>query len=589
MINYLNNLDIFFESKADQRRQILIVQISFFISSIFELGGIFLLGPLMFLATSGTESLTNSYVLMAYNTLNFSSFESFFVMVVSVTGAIILLGGIISGYSVILLSKIATNSGVILGNKLFRHYIFQKWPFYLRTSKTKMINEIYQETSRVTQNFLVPLLMINKSLITTCFIIIGLFFVDIWLTTAFFIFLAIIYLLMYLLFRQRLYKNSELLTEAHEERLDFLNDVFGLMKQIKIWKNENYFLSGFKRASEKWGNIYRQNLNIALLPRYLVETSILVGVVYLIYFNFSSDVNLSEVIPKMSVFLFSAFKLLPALQAIYYSSSQIRGNIYSLENILDILSSNFDEPARNNHTPAFNQIEKVEFQNVSFAYEGAETSAIKDVSISMNHNSIVGVTGHSGAGKSTFLDILMGLQEQSSGTIVVNGSDGQLFNNSDWFKKISYAPPATALFNANLETNIGFNLASSEDLDQAFQLVNLDFLDLDVDLAKYFLQDDFSDGQLQRLGLARALAKPRADLIILDEPTSALDNVNKKIFMENIRKYKNNKLIILVTHDLDLLEYVDKIAIFNDGCIEEYSDLETAISNSVELARLQNA
>jgi ABC-type multidrug transport system fused ATPase/permease subunit len=588
MINYLKNLDIFFESSRDRKKQISAAQFAFFISSIFELGGIFLLGPLIYIATSGSDALGNEYVLMVYNLLGIKDFDIFFLIVVMTTGLIIFLGGLISAFSVILLSRIATQSGVILGNKLFRHYIFQEWPFYLETSKNKMINEIYQETSRVTQNFLVPLLMINKSIITTLFIIIGLLFVDIKLTAAFFLFLSIIYILMYLLFRQRLYKNSELLTSAHEERLDFLNDVFGSMKQIKIWGNENYFLSGFNAASQKWGSIFRQNLNIGLLPRYLVETCILVGAVFFIYFSFSSDVNVSETIPKLSIFLFSAFKLLPSLQVLYLSSSTIRGNIYSLENIIGILNSSVKKIQGTKHREPFKQINKIQFEDISFSYKGADTPAINNISICLERGSIIGITGHSGAGKSTFLDILMGLQEQSSGLININDHSYKLFDNPDWFKKISYAPPSTSLFKATLEMNILFN-AENASLEEAFKVVNLDFLNLSSDLSKQYTQDAFSEGQLQRIGLARAIAKLDSDLIILDEPTSALDNVNKKLFIDKLKTFKADKLIILVTHDLELLKDVDKIAIFTDGKIEEYPNFETAILKSDELARLQDA
>ena len=587
MIKYLKNLEIFFDSDRDKKKYISIVQFAFLISAIFELGGIFLLGPLIFIATSGADSLSNQYVFLAYNLIG-KDFADFFSIVVLGTTGIILLGGLVSSFSVILLSRIATQSGVILGNKLFRHYIFQQWPFYLETSKNKMINEIYQETSRVTQNFLVPLLMINKSIITTFFIILGLLFVDIKLTGAFFLFLSIIYILMYLLFRQRLYKNSELLTAAHEERLDYLNDVFGSMKQIKIWNNEKYFLSGFDVASQKWGSIYRQNLNIALLPRYLVETCILVGAVILIFFTFSSGINVSETIPKFSIFLFSAFKLLPALQALYYSSSQIRGNIYSLENILNILKSRSDEvEATKDVTFIDRQIDKVTLKDISFSYEGAEEFAIQNVSLSLEKGSIVGVTGHSGAGKSTFLDILMGLQKHSSGSILINEHSAKIFDNSDWFKKISYAPPSTSLFKTDLEMNILFN-AKNSSIEEAFKVVNLDFLNLDSDLLKQFSQDDFSEGQLQRIGLARAIAKYDSELIILDEPTSALDNVNKRVFVESLKKYKDDKCIVLVTHDLELLRDVDKIVVFSNGNLEEYPDFETAISKSEELTRLKD-
>lgn len=589
MINSLKNLDIFFESSKDKKKQISITQFSFLISSIFELGGIFLLGPLIFIATTGQDSLTNEYVSMVYTFLGVKEFEGFFFIVVVLTATVILIGGLISSFSVILLSRMATQSGVILGNKLFRHYIFQQWPFYLETPKNKMINEIYQETSRVTQNFLVPLLMINKSLITTIFIIFGLLFVDVMMTISFFIFLSIIYLLMYLIFRQKLYQNSELLTAAHEERLDYLNDVFVSMKQIKIWGNEKYFLSGFNMASQKWGSIYRQNLNIALLPRYLVETCILIGAVVSIYFSFSSGINVSETIPKLSIFLFSAFKLLPALQALYYSSSQIRGNIYSLENILNILNfSSFEHTQPKSNKISFNEIKQIRFEDINFSYKGAETSAINNISISLEKGTIIGVTGHSGAGKSTFLDILMGLQEQTSGNIYVNEDLGSIYHNDDWFAKISYAPPSTSLFKANLEQNISFN-AKNSSIAEAFKVVNLDFLDLKSDLSKQFTRDDFSEGQLQRIGLARAIAKLDSDLIILDEPTSALDNINKKLFIEKLRVYKAQKLIILVTHDLDLLKDVDKIVIFTEGKIEEYPDFETAILESDEFARLEDA
>ena len=589
MIDYLKNLDIFFESSKDKKKQISITQFAFLISSIFELGGIFLLGPLIFIATSGQDSLTNEYVSMVYAFLDLKDFESFFLIIVVLTATVILIGGLISSFSVILLSRMATQSGVILGNKLFRHYIFQQWPFYLETPKNKMINEIYQETSRVTQNFLVPLLMINKSLMTAIFIILGLLFVDVMMTISFFLFLSIIYLLMYLIFRQKLYQNSELLTAAHEERLDYLNDVFLSMKQIKIWGNEQYFLSGFNMASQKWGSIYRQNLNIALLPRYLVETCILIGAVVSIYFSFSSGINVSETIPKLSIFLFSAFKLLPALQALYYSSSQIRGNIYSLENILNILnfsSSEQTQPQLKNIS--FDGIQQIRFEDINFSYKGAETPAVNNISISLEKGTIIGVTGHSGAGKSTFLDILMGLQEQTSGNIYINEDLGSIYHNKDWFAKISYAPPSTSLFKANLEQNISFN-AKNSSITEAFKVVNLDFLDLESDLSKQFTRDDFSEGQLQRIGLARAIAKLDSDLIILDEPTSALDNINKKLFIEKLRAYKAHKLIILVTHDLDLLKDVDKIAIFTEGKIEEYPDFETASLESDEFARLEDA
>ena len=119
--------------------------------------------------------------------------------------------------------------------------------------------------------------------------------------------------------------------------------------------------------------------------------------------------------------------------------------------------------------------------------------------------------------------------------------------------------------------------------------MNLDFLNSDDDLKKFFSQDDFSEGQLQRIGLARAIAKLNSQLVILDEPTSALDNINKKFLINKLKQYKENRLVILVTHDLDLLRHVDKIIIFSEGKIEEFMDFDSAISQSEEFKRLQDA
>ena len=182
----------------------------------------------------------------------------------------------------------------------------------------------------------------------------------------------------------------------------------------------------------------------------------------------------------------------------------------------------------------------------------------------------------------------MGLQEQSFGEILINNNQTHIYHNDYWFSKISYAPPSVSLFKGDLEQNISFNARNSS-IDEAFKVVNLDFLNSEDDLKKFFSQDDFSEGQLQRIGLARAIAKLNSQIIVLDEPTSALDNINKKLLIKKLKQYKENRLVILATHDLELLKHVDKIVIFSEGKIEEFMDFDSAISQSEEFARLQDA
>ncbi len=507
----------------------------------------------------------------------------FYIFLSTIT--LLLLGGLLSILSVLALSRLATESGVVLGNKLLDGYIHQSWEKYSKKSSSTMINEIYQESSRITQNILVPLLMINKNILLTTFIILGLLFVDPILTMLFFIFLCITYVLIYFNLRGRLYNNSENLTSAHEMRLSYLNDIFSLFRQIKIWNVEEKFQHGFDSESSKWGRVYRQNLNIALLPRYFVEVVILIGCSGAIFYSFNSNEDFSSFIPTFSVFAFSAFKLLPAIQSIYYSVSQIRGNIFSLEAVLETLK-NF-QPKDLKFIPYQDRIQNIEFRNVSFEYD-SKSFELQPMNFRLDSHGLIGITGHSGAGKSTFLDILLGLTKQSGGEIYLNNMTEEIFNNRAWFEKISYFPPKTFFINDNLETNIFMSKPSGIRYKEIEEFANLDFLE-EGSLIKNFKTDNFSEGQIQRIGLARAYAKYGAELYIFDEPTSSLDNFNRNLVLKNLLDLSQNNFVFVVTHDLEMLQKCNNIFIFENGSLENYSDFQDALDSSNELNRLLNA
>ena len=585
MLSLIKNLNIFFISRHELHLTIAKSQVVFFISSLFELTGILMLGPLILLATSGEASMANNEINFLYNFFSFSSFDNFFLFFFIATFGFILLGSFASVFSVILLSRISTDCGVNLGNKLLNHYIYQRWSYLMGASSNKIINEIYQESSRVTQNIFVPMMMMNKNFILAFFIICGLLFVDIFLTAAFFLLLSIIYIFIYLAFRSRLYQNSELLSEAHEHRLSFLNDVFELIKQIKIWGNEAFFVDGFSKASGKWGNSYKHNLNIALLPRYFVESFILLAISVLIFYSSSSGMNFSESFPKLSIFLFSAFKLLPALQGIYHSSSQVRGNIYALENIIKTLSTE-SPTAESNELLDRDNIHEIAFNDVSFKYQDSDTFSLKNISLTLSQNKIIGITGSSGSGKSTFCDILMGLLQQKSGDIIVNGEIASIYENKSWFQQISYAPPHTKLINDSIENNIFFAASDTHSIEYINSVINLDFIRDQENLRSLPTENNLSAGQSQRLGLARVFARKFPNLIILDEPTSALDNVNKIRFINHLSNLKQDKIIILITHELELLKELDQILIFNEGSIESFANFDEACKGSIELNKL---
>ena len=587
MPKLLNLLEIFFVDNK-LRLSILGLQLLFLLSSLFEILGISSIGPLFYVLNSGEDSLNNTYLRLLYDFFNPSSFEMFAIYLSLAAISAVLLGGFFSIMSFIFLTRVATYGGVYLSNKLFKYYLQKDWLFFLKTKKSKIINEIYQETSRVTENILVQCLIINKASYLAFFILLLLFFIDWKLTLSFFFFLAGVYVLIYIFLRGNLNRNSRELTNAHEGRFKYLDDTFSSMKEIHIWNNSYIFLRGFNQASVKWSKALRKNLNSANLPRFLVETFVLLSIcIFFLFAYVNNEANVSILLSKYSVFIFSALKLLPALQQMFTGSATIAGNKYSLINLTEILNS--EEFLSSVDQELKEEPKKLEIKNISFRY-AADGFSINDISFEATEDNLIGITGFSGGGKSTLLDILMGLLKPTSGEILINNKSFEIYENLAWFRKISYLPQKISILNEDIISNIKF--LDDAEIDQeklkTIQLQSniLDFFNSDESSSSsQFQTKNLSGGQLQRLGIARTLYKDTS-ILFFDEPTSALDNLNKQHFISEMLKYKKGRIIFIVTHDMDLLKQTDQVLVMDDGSLEFIGKYDTALHNSKVLQKL---
>ena len=585
-MNSFNYLKIFLDDRS-LTLNIMSLQALFIVCSVFELVGISLIGPLFYILSTGPDALNNTYLNYFYDYFSLTNFREFTLYFATLTILIIFFGGLFSILSVILLTRVATHGGVYLGNKLFSHYLRKDWVFYLENKKSMMINEIYQETSRVTQNVLVPALMLNKAVYLTLFILVMLMVVDWQLTIGFFLGLATIYLLIYFLFRKNLNKNSKDLTDSHEDRFKFLDATFSGIKEIHIWMNSKIFLDGFDQASRKWSQALRNNMNISNLPRFIVETFILILICLACLIIFSTSTDISNSLPSYSIFLFSSLKLLPAIQQIYYAGSIISGNSYSIVNLHNVLNT---KVTRALSTSEFKlKISSFALQDVNFTHKGSDFT-LKNLNLNLEIGSILGITGFSGSGKSTLVDIMMGLLKQNKGSILVNGIDSEIYESPKWFDKISYLPQKITLTNNLLGENIHFQETPDVNFDRfnmASRQSNVDeFLEkISSDNFKSLTIENLSGGQIQRVGIARTLYK-EADVIFFDEPTSALDNINKNFFIKQIQEIKKDKIIIIVSHDVELLEQVDNIAVLNNGSLEFLGSYNQSLLESETMKKL---
>ena len=581
----VSNLTLFLSS-PDIKKRFFILQFLFLVSSIFEVGGISLIGPLIYFTSEAAEASQNEYFIYMFEFLNLQSYESFLLLYSIFTVLIIVLGGAASFLSVTYLSKIATSSGINLSAQVLQKYLDMQWKEHLLIDKSKMINEIYQETVRVTQNIFLPILMINKSLFLSLILVSFLLIISWQAATSLFFILSAIYLILFLVLKRSLNANSKILTDAHENRYKFLNDTFESMKQIHIWRNEKIFQDGFETASNAWGNALRRNMNISLVPRYVVETLILVCVTIGVgIFFYNPGENFSQNIPSISIFIFSAFKLLPAIQQIYAFISTITGNIYSLNNLAELLSDKEQSASTDSEIDYSSPLQTLEFKNLSFHYPDSDFK-LRDINLSFSKGEIIAITGYSGSGKSTFIDLLMGLIMPDSGKILFNGEEFSIYESKSWFKKVSYLPPKIHLINESIEQNIHFSDAAeinSRKIERILNEVNLNGFQDDHKAANNI---NFSSGQIQRLGIARSIYKDH-EIICYDEPTSALDNQNRDNFIARMQRDKHEVLTILISHDLSLLQAADKVLVFDDGKIDFFGSYDDALQESSIMATLR--
>tara|TARA_Y100000992_G_C21273477_1_gene498400 strand:- start:3276 stop:5051 length:1776 start_codon:yes stop_codon:yes gene_type:complete len=570
------------------KKKFLVLQVLLFISCLFEVGGISLLGPLIYLASDPTSALETDAFAYLFNFLEFRNVSSFILFFAISTIFFIAVGGIASFLSVTYLSKIATLGGVDLSQRVFDKYLFTDWSRYLLIDKSKMINEIYQETVRVTQNIFLPLLMINKSIFLCLILILFLITISWQISLVLFIVIASIYGILFLILKSSLNNNSKRLTDAHQNRYKYLNDTFESMKQIHIWNNEELFQKGFSDASNLWGNALRSNMNISLLPRYVVETMILIlaatGIVFLLIGE--EQRTLLENLPSYSIFLFSAFKLLPAIQQIYTFSSTITGNVHSLNTLAYFLNESKDISGKKSISQNIPVINSFIVKDIEFSYPDNSFS-IKKTNLEFKRGQLIGITGYSGSGKSTFVDMVMGLLKPTKGSFYINNKETDIYENKSWHKKLSYLPPEVHLFNDTVQQNIHFSSESSIDkkkLEKALLIANL-YENKNLAPNNFIKNINLSSGQVQRLGIARSIYRDH-EVVIYDEPTSALDNNNKEHFINHIQSSKYDKITFFITHDLNLLQHADQIVVFNEGEVEYFGNFETGIIESQSLKDL---
>lgn len=438
--------------------------------------------------------------------------------------------------------------------KLFLNYADSNYLFISSNNMSFYNTIIFQQVDRLVNNVFGSLILIIQNLFSIIMILFSIILIMKNDILGFFIITALIFILGILTTKKYFSEKGEKLSKILNSRLDILNKLILNFKEVQIFNLKRYLYERYNFFENSYNsNIkYTSFFNHSTKP--IVEILAIIILTITIYTNYSLILNTSFVI-QFSIIVFALYKILPAANVIYTSLNQINFDKSSVNKIYNqMYEKSFDDKKydtiKNNNFYFLNEnFSSLKVKNLRFGYNNEDV--IKNFTYNFEINKFYLIRGSSGKGKSTLINLLIGLIPFDSGEILYNDQKFINFKNEDWYKKISYVPQKITLLNNTIKENITFSFENDVDDERYTNImkkVNLhdEFSNRENEIINE-LSGNISGGQAQRIGLARALYRD-SKIIFLDEPTSNLDDKNESDFLELVSNLKKNRMIIMISH-----------------------------------------
>ncbi|TIQ40735.1 MAG: ABC transporter ATP-binding protein [Mesorhizobium sp.] len=470
----------------------------------------------------------------------------------------------------------ATNSYVFslgheLGIKVYDRVLHQPYSYHVSRNSSSVLAALRQ-VQAISAGVMLPLLQSISGIIIGVFIVAALFVLSSFITFVIFAGFGAVYLTMSLVIRKHLKRNARIIASVQAEGIRSVQEGLGGIRDVIINDTQAYFLS---RYSELDNHLQRANATNALAaaaPRFAIEAAGMVIIAALAYFLITRSNNAGQVLPMLGTFVLGAQRLLPSMQLVYGNWALILSNLAGAEVVLQALEApvgpEWNQPA----TGRLPFDRAIVLKDVSFSYASDQPPILELFDLAISKGSKVGFIGKTGSGKSTTVDLIMGLLEPTSGTIEIDGQRLDGSTRRAWQRQIAHVPQSIFLADASIADNIAFGVdpaaINHERVRNAAQQAALaDFVEslpqgYETRVGERGVR--LSGGQRQRIGIARALYK-QASVLVFDEATSALDMETETAVMEAIEELPADLTVLIIAHRLTTVENCDEIVTLEDG------------------------
>ncbi len=478
-----------------------------------------------------------------------------------------------------------------LSRRLMAGYLRRPYSFFLQTPTSEITSYVLAEVNSFASGVVIPIVEIIGR-ITVSLVIFGLLlWVDYKIALVMFGTLGTSYVIIYLLQRKILSRLGEQRIAANIGRFRALRQVFEGIKTVKVYNRQAFFFNHFSNASDKFTSLQPKYQVLVATPKNALEILAFGTIISITIYLYLSAGNFRAVVPTLSLYAVAGYRLLPALQKAFQALSSYRHNLPIVDKLHESIRNTQDASDFSLALPEPLPLQReLSIRGLDYQYEGADRLALKDINLSIYHGETVAFVGSTGSGKTTLIDLLVGILQPTKGSVMIDDEKLEFANNHNWRASLSYVPQEVFLFDDTIMNNVLMGaVAGAAEVEEALDLADIGDYVRSLPDGLYTTIGEkgvrLSGGQRQRLGLARALFN-KPSVLILDEATSALDNVTERGIIDALRNLPRDITTIVIAHRLSTVQHADRIFFLEHGQVLDQGTYDQLVDSNPAFAQM---
>ena len=557
-----------------QKFRIIELAILMVFGGFLEMMSVSLILPFMSAVMEPEKMMKNKIVAFVCEMFDLHSYRTFLVLLAFVLAFLFILKNVFLLFQLNIQNRFISNNQFSVQCRLLHNFINRPYEFFLGVDSGEVLRVINNDTGG-TFTLLSNLMMFFSELVVSATLIVTIFIISPVVTLGMAAMLIVMVILIMLVLRPILTRATKKSQQANAAMSKWLLQSIQGIKELKIMRREEFFEEEYNKNGQVSVRMQRKTMTLGQIPRFMLEAVSMSSFLIVIGIMIYKGVDMEEVIPILSVVAMAAIRLLPSANRISLCMSQMASGEPYLDKMIENLqevSSYVDGDALEEQPGAVGRLDKeFGFTNVKYRYPSGDKDVLTDASMTVKTGESVGIVGASGSGKTTAVDILLGLLRPREGKVCVDGTDIRLDMDS-WLSQIGYIPQMIFMLDGSIRENVAFGVPEDEvDDEKVRQALKdaalIDFVDslsngLDTQLGERGVR--LSGGQRQRIGIARALYTDPS-ILFFDEATSALDNETEAAIMDSINSLHGTKTMVIIAHRLTTIEGCDHIFRVQDG------------------------